>query len=83
MTTNEQFRINSLKKLAEEAVSRASDARTIANGLGDAFCTFKGDEEGIRAARMKYHLAEACAIELERLAYDAQVRAFYAERAAK
>ena len=83
MTTNEQFRINSLKKLAAEAVSRASDARSIANALGDAYCTFKGDDEGLRASRLKYHLAEASAIELERLAYDATVRAFYAERDAK
>lgn len=83
MTTNEQFRINSLNKLRDEAVNRASDARSIANALGDAYCTFKGDEEALRAARTKYHLAEASAIELERIAYDATVRAYYAERAAK
>jgi hypothetical protein len=83
MTTNDQFRINSLKKLATEAASRAADARSIANALGDAYVTCKGDDAAVRSAGLKYHQAEQTAIELERLSYDATVRAFYAERAVK
>lgn len=79
-TTNEQFRINSLRKLAAEAADRAADARTIANALGDAFATCKGDEFAVRAAGLKYRQAEQVAGELERKSYDATVRAFYAAR---
>jgi hypothetical protein len=83
MTTNEQFRINSLRNLATEAADRAADARTIANALGDAYVTCKGDDAAVRAAGLKYHQAQQTAVELERKCYDATVRAFYAALAVK
>ena len=83
MTNNEQFRINSLWKLASEAAEKAADARWEAERHTALRCTFNGDAETYLALREKE--LKLCALfgEAERMAFDATRRAYYAELAAK
>lgn len=79
-TANELFYASQMRSKAERLTAIASDAVTAANAAGDAYCTCKGDASEVRAAFEKYQALSLLQGEAERLAYDAQVRSFYANR---
>ena len=74
-TANEQFYAKAVLARAVALTEVASDLRTTANALGDAYATCKGDVFEVRLAWAKYQNALTVAGEAEGKAYDAVVRA--------
>lgn len=79
-TKNEMFVLARLKYRADELTEIAAKAAEETRRAGDAYATFKGNADELKALNDKRNSLAVVQREAERLAYDAMLAHYYASR---